>query len=93
MIGAGPGGLIAARWLLSQGFEPTIFEQGPKLGGQWTGLVGRSGVWPAMHTNLQRALLLAACATGVQTSDAKMLSPSTRDRYAVARCPRTLLPA
>ena len=41
VIGAGPGGLVAARWLLSQGFEPTIFEQGPMLGGQWTGLAGR----------------------------------------------------
>ena len=29
VIGAGPGGLVAARWLLSQGFEPTIFEQSP----------------------------------------------------------------
>ena len=56
VIGAGPGGLVAARWLLSQGFEPTIFEQGPKLGGQWTGLVGRSGVWPAMHTNTSRVM-------------------------------------
>ncbi len=40
VIGAGPGGLVAARWLLSQGFEPTIFEQAPMLGGQWTGLDG-----------------------------------------------------
>ena len=46
MIGAGPGGLVAARWLLSQGFEPTIFEQSPMLGGQWTGLDGISGIWP-----------------------------------------------
>ena len=37
VIEAGPGGLVAARWLLSQGFEPTIFEQSPMLGGQWTG--------------------------------------------------------
>ncbi len=56
VIGAGPGGLIAARWLLSQGFEPTIFEQSPVLGGQWSGLPGRSGVWPAMHTNTSRVL-------------------------------------
>ena len=56
MIGAGPGGLVTARWLLSQGFEPTIFEQGPTLGGQWTGLPGRSGVWPAMHTNTSRIM-------------------------------------
>ena len=56
MIGAGPGGLVAARWLLSQGFEPTIFEQGPILGGQWTGLLGRSGIWPTMHTNTSRIM-------------------------------------
>ena len=56
VIGAGPGGLVAARWLLSQGFEPTIFEQAPMLGGQWTGLDGRSGVWPTMHTNTSRTM-------------------------------------
>jgi phytoene dehydrogenase-like protein len=33
VIGAGPGGLTAARWLLSMGFEPTIFERSPVLGG------------------------------------------------------------
>ncbi|MGO4443222.1 flavin-containing monooxygenase [Mycobacterium sp. 2YAF39] len=56
VIGAGPGGLVTARWLLSQGFEPTIFEQGSEVGGQWTGLPGRSGVWPAMYTNTSRVL-------------------------------------
>jgi dimethylaniline monooxygenase (N-oxide forming) len=56
VIGAGPGGLVTARWLLSQGFEPTIFEQAPTLGGQWTGLDGISGVWPTMHTNTSRIL-------------------------------------
>jgi dimethylaniline monooxygenase (N-oxide forming) len=56
VIGAGPGGLVAARWLLSQGFEPTIFEQAPMLGGQWTGLEGHSGIWPDMHTNTSRVL-------------------------------------
>ncbi|OBF81191.1 dimethylaniline monooxygenase [Mycobacterium sp. 852002-51163_SCH5372311] len=56
VIGAGPGGLVAARWLVAQGFEPTIFEQAPMLGGQWTGLGGHSGVWPAMHTNSSRIL-------------------------------------
>jgi dimethylaniline monooxygenase (N-oxide forming) len=56
VVGAGPGGLIAARWLLSQGFEPTIFEQSTTLGGQWAGHSGRSGVWPTMHTNTSRVL-------------------------------------
>ena len=56
VIGAGPGGLVTARWLLSQGFEPTIFEKSQTLGGQWTGLDGISGVWPTMHTNTSRIL-------------------------------------
>ncbi|OBF63574.1 dimethylaniline monooxygenase [Mycobacterium sp. 852002-50816_SCH5313054-b] len=41
---------------MAQGFEPTIFEKAPMLGGQWTGLPGRSGVWPGMHTNSSRIL-------------------------------------
>src|ERR1700758_1499871 len=56
VVGAGPGGLAAARWLLSQEFEPTIFEQAPMLGGQWTGLDGCSGVWPAMYANSSRTV-------------------------------------
>jgi dimethylaniline monooxygenase (N-oxide forming) len=56
VIGAGPSGLVVARWLLSQGFEPTIFEQGPTLGGQWAALEGRSGVWPRMYTNSSRTV-------------------------------------
>ncbi|WP_082696659.1 NAD(P)-binding domain-containing protein [Mycobacterium sp. IS-1590] len=56
VIGAGPGGLVAARWLIAQGFEPTIYERGAALGGQWTGEQGRSGVWPTMHTNTSRVL-------------------------------------
>lgn len=56
VIGAGPGGLIAARWLLARGFEPTIFERSSVLGGQWAGLAGLSGVWPTMHTNTSRVL-------------------------------------
>ena len=56
VIGAGPGGLVAARWLLAQGFDPTIFEQGPMVGGQWTGLDAQSGIWPTMYTNTSRVL-------------------------------------
>ena len=75
VIGAGPGGLVAARWLLSQGFEPTIFEQGPMLGGQWTGLDGRSGVWPTMHTNTSRVMT----AFSDLEHESALVYPSNRD--------------
>lgn len=75
MIGAGPGGLVVARWLLSQGFEPTIFEQGPMLGGQWTGRRGQSGVWPNMHTNTSR--IMTAFSDLEHQSD--LVYPSNRD--------------
>jgi dimethylaniline monooxygenase (N-oxide forming) len=75
VLGAGPGGLATARWLLSQGFEPTIFEQAPMLGGQWTGLPGVSGVWPTMHTNTSRVLT----AFSDLEHEADLVYPSARD--------------
>jgi dimethylaniline monooxygenase (N-oxide forming) len=67
--------LVAARWLLAMGFEPTIFEQGPTPGGQWTGLIGHSGVWPAMHTNSSR--ILTAFSDLEHEND--LVYPSNRD--------------
>ena len=75
MIGAGPGGLVTARWLLSQGFETTVFEQSPTLGGQWAGLPGTSGIWPAMHTNTSRVLT----AFSDLDHDSDLVFPSNRD--------------
>lgn len=56
VIGAGPGGLVAARWLAAEGFDVHVFEQGRSLGGQWAGVAGTSGVWPALYTNTSRIL-------------------------------------
>ncbi|MCV7178702.1 flavin-containing monooxygenase [Mycolicibacterium sphagni] len=75
VIGAGPAGLAVSRWLLAQGFEPSIFEQGPTLGGQWTAAAGRSGVWPGMHTNTSRILT----AFSDLAHDGDLVFPSARD--------------
>ena len=56
IIGAGPAGLATARWLKREGFEPILFEQGDRLGGQWSGDPRCSGVWPSMHTNTCREM-------------------------------------
>ena len=56
IIGGGPGGLVAARYLKHHGFEPVIFEQGDQIGGQWNVRSPHSGVWPSMVTNTSRLL-------------------------------------
>lgn len=56
IIGSGPGGLVAARYLQSEGFNPVLFEQASLPGGQWSGEAICSGVWPSMRTNTSRVL-------------------------------------
>ena len=56
IVGAGPAGIVAAKYALEAGFEPTVFEAGDRLGGQWDVTSPHSGVWPGMHTNTSREL-------------------------------------
>lgn len=35
IIGAGTSGLVSAKYSLAQGYDVTIFEQNPQLGGIW----------------------------------------------------------
>lgn len=56
VIGAGPAGLAAARWLTQRGFEPIIFEASAGLGGQWNQGAVHSAVWPGMRTNTSRIM-------------------------------------
>src|SRR6185437_6042545 len=56
IIGSGPGGLVAAKYLKNEGFDVVLFELGESMGGQWAGNRRYSGVWPAMHTNTSRIM-------------------------------------
>ncbi len=56
VIGAGPGGLAAAKHALSAGFDTTVFEASDDLGGQWHTTAAHSGVWPGMRTNTSRTM-------------------------------------
>ncbi|WP_306258849.1 NAD(P)/FAD-dependent oxidoreductase [Pararhizobium sp. IMCC21322] len=51
IVGGGVGGLVAARYLKTQGFSPTIFESHDSFGGQWNRDNPNSGIWPDMRTN------------------------------------------
>lgn len=54
IIGAGPAGLAAARWLKHCGLAPVLIEAHSGIGGQWDGTNPMSGVWPEMRTNTAR---------------------------------------
>jgi cation diffusion facilitator CzcD-associated flavoprotein CzcO len=45
-----------ARYLRSEGFEPVLFEQGSRIGGQWSADPGHSGAWRSMRTNTSRIM-------------------------------------
>ncbi len=56
VIGAGPGGLVAAKYAIEAGFDTTVFEAADDVGGQWHTTAPHSGVWPGMRTNTSRAM-------------------------------------
>jgi hypothetical protein len=56
VIGAGPGGLVAAKHALEVGFDVSVFEASDDLGGQWHTTAPHSGVWPGMRTNTSRTM-------------------------------------
>jgi dimethylaniline monooxygenase (N-oxide forming) len=56
VVGAGPGGLVAAKYALDAGFDPIVFEASDDLGGQWQTSAEHSGIWPGMRTNTSSAL-------------------------------------
>ena len=56
IIGAGPGGLVAARWLREVGFRTTLIEQDDGVGGQWRVGAPQGSVWPGMRTNTSHVM-------------------------------------
>lgn len=79
IVGGGAGGLVTAKYLKKQGFEPIIFEQSDNIGGQWNGRAPHSGVWPSMRTNTSRVMtsfsdLKHAPSTGVYPSNQQMFA-------------------
>src|SRR6476661_7026166 len=56
IIGAGPGGLAAAKHAVEAGFDVSVFEAADDLGGQWNATAPHSGIWPTLHTNTSRVM-------------------------------------
>jgi thioredoxin reductase len=56
VVGAGPAGLVAARFLKAEGLRPVLFDRGRRVGGQWDGAGDSSGIWPDMRANTSRIM-------------------------------------
>lgn len=56
VIGAGPAGIVCARWLMEYGYEPHLFEASGDLGGQWNAECETSATWQGMVTNTSRIM-------------------------------------
>ena len=52
VVGAGLGGLVAAKELMLAGLKPTLFEQSSGLGGVWR--IPDGAAWSGMRTNLSK---------------------------------------
>ena len=83
VVGSGPGGLVVSRYLKQEGFEPVIFDQNERIGGQWAATPGTSGVWPSMRTNTSRIMtsfsdLRHEPGTATYPSNQQMLAYLTR---------------
>ena len=76
IIGSGPGGLVAAKYLKQHGFEPVLFEQADGIGGQWNTRSHCSGVWPSMVTNTSRLL---TCFSDLAPEPGTPIFPSNRE--------------
>ena len=76
IIGSGPGGLVAARYLKHHGFEPVLFEQDDDIGGQWNVRSPHSGVWPSMVTNTSRWL---TCFSDLALQPEAAIFPSNKE--------------
>jgi dimethylaniline monooxygenase (N-oxide forming) len=82
IVGSGPGGLVAARYLKAHGFQPVIFEQGDTVGGQWNVRSPYSGVWPSMVTNTCNLL---TCFSDLSHAPGTPLYPSNQEMLAYCR--------
>ena len=79
IVGSGPGGLAAAKFLKQHGFEPVLFEQNDAIGGQWNARSSHSGVWPSMVTNTSRLL---TCFSDLAPDPETPIFPSNREIHA-----------
>jgi dimethylaniline monooxygenase (N-oxide forming) len=51
ILGAGPGGIVSAKYAIENGFTPVVFDKKSIPGGLWS---SGTAIWEGMHTNVSR---------------------------------------
>jgi dimethylaniline monooxygenase (N-oxide forming) len=57
IIGAGPGGLSAAKYALENGLTPFVYDKAAEIGGLWS---SGTAMWDDLHANASRYILTYA---------------------------------
>ena len=83
VIGGGPAGLVMARWLLQHGCEPTVFEAGHGIGGQWNPDCPTSATRQGLSTNTCRDM---SRFSDLDHADEVPLYPSQLDMLHYLQC-------
>jgi dimethylaniline monooxygenase (N-oxide forming) len=71
IIGAGPGGLIAAKELLEKGISPTVFESTSSIGGIWSSVNRKT--WKSLKANQSK---FTCCFTDLLWDESVPVFPS-----------------
>lgn len=61
VVGAGAGGLAAARVLQEAGYQPTVFERNSEVGGQWNYGAFGSAMYENLCCNLPKEVMQYRC--------------------------------
>lgn len=56
IVGAGPSGLVSAKYALQYGLEPVVFEKSRFVGGLWA--PEDTAIWDGLRTNLSRFMMM-----------------------------------
>lgn len=56
IIGAGPAGLVSAKYAIAHGHNVTIYERSESLGGLWSSQTGTNKYGLNVHTSIYKEL-------------------------------------
>ena len=75
ILGAGPAGIVSAKYAIENGFVPVVFDKKSLPGGLWS---AGTAIWDDMHSNSSRYSVMFS---DFGWPDKASIIPSARDVY------------